>query len=544
MGRNYKEMAVGFTDDGTGPQTNDDRPQSTRTQTRAQSFTGGTGGGRGIPLTRGVTPKPVSVKPPRNVGDFVPSPPKPVPPPPPAPEPAPVPAPPVTQSVAVVPYNTPVESLPGRKGIKQNPNRYRKESGEWRISASPDIAYLSLPDGTRPVLRPVLEGDGVIIKAGDFYLVSKQTLADIQNSGNPHYDIAVNGTVAGKPMGKTVPIVELDLTKLIKLAEERDEMNKKAGVKDVVYVHETPEQVEGLPKGVVDQINYVLNPTATRPADTFEVWGLTLKGDYNLQPLLVQTAQADGKLDRAKLTQFLTEVKSKMGLMEEDLNGIKAIFYEGKAPTGGGSTQIYTIAAQPQGESPVTGSTYIVKTSQTVAVVPTPIQKTQETVAETVTAVSSSVTEVTELTKMTAGVVGTLPEPVVPTKEEALLTKWNGWALTNTEKDLLKEPRYIGGIFTSGDRVTVEGESVRIDLFNWPQILSNKLRVIPNPMFGGPFGFGAGFGSNRDKEKLEEYFGTGKTPTEYRRLNNLRKAEALLTAKRIKALELKNGKKY
>lgn len=540
-------MPTGFENDGTGPQTNNDKPQSTKPQTRAQSFTTGTGGS-GIPITRGLTPsKPETVKPPRVIGDIQITPPAPIPPAPPTPTPAPIPPPaePVRppQEPVETPYNTPVESLPGRKALKQNPQRYIKSDGEWRITASPNIQYISLPDGTRPALRPVLQGDGLIVKAGDFYLVSKQTLADIQNSGNPHYDIAVNGTVAGKPMGKTVPIVELDLTKLIQLAAERDELNKRAGVKDVVYVHETPEQVEGLPKGVIDQINYVLNEMAERPADSFEVWDLQLNGNYDLAPLLI-VAQANGKLDRRKLTTFLTEVKGKLQIIEEDLNGIKSVFYQGNPPSTQGSTKGYNIVAQPQGESTngVTGSTFIIKKSETVAVVPTPIAQTQETVTATIAAVSSSVTEIKEVSTLTAAVVGTLPPKAVPTAEESLIAKWNAWGLTESEKDLLKNPRYTGYMF-AGESVRVDDESVRIDI-GWSSFLSRKVRVIPSPTVSA-FGFGfGGFDNQREKAQMEEYFGVGKTPSEYRRLNNIRKGEVLLTGKRIKALELKNGKKY
>ena len=62
-------MANGFTDDGTGPQTNNDGRPTNRPQTRAATLTGGTGGG----APRGTSP--VRPRKPFTGAPFIPAPP-------------------------------------------------------------------------------------------------------------------------------------------------------------------------------------------------------------------------------------------------------------------------------------------------------------------------------------------------------------------------------------------------------------------------------------------------------------------------------------
>jgi hypothetical protein len=179
---------------------------------------------------------------------------------------------------------------------------------------------------------------------GDDYLCSITTLNEIKQSNNPHYDIVQNGGVKVKDkeviVGKTIKIIELNLTNLTTIMLSRDILNKNAGVIDVVYGGET-ELVAGVPKGIIDQINYTLNEESKRPEDEYSIFDFYTMVDYKnnekashykITPLLVQTQQADTIFDPAKLREYLIEVADKLKLLEIDFNLIQDIFYEAKLP--------------------------------------------------------------------------------------------------------------------------------------------------------------------------------------------------------------------
>ena len=231
------------------------------------------------------------------------------------------------------------------KLISQNPERYSKQGSNWVISADKAITPIKLPIGV-PLsnLKPLILADGIIVKVGDVYLCSLITLNLIKQSNNPHYDIVQNGTIKVKDksvvIGKTIKIIELKLANLTAIMDERDVLNKNAGVVDVVYGGET-NKVDGVPKGLIDQINYTLDKVSERPMDEYSIFDFYTMVDfknnekashYKITPLLVQTQQADTIFDPAKLREYLIEVADKLKLLEIDFNLIQDIFYEAKLP--------------------------------------------------------------------------------------------------------------------------------------------------------------------------------------------------------------------
>lgn len=231
------------------------------------------------------------------------------------------------------------------KTISQNPERYSKQGSSWVISASKDIKPITLPIGVAlSNLKPLIIANGIIVKVGDDYLCSITTLNLIKQSNNPHYDIVQNGGVKVKDkvviVGKTIKIIELNLTNLTTIMDERDTLNKNAGAIDVVYGGET-ELVDGVPKGLIDQINYTLDNGSERPKDEYSIFDFYTMVDYKnnekashykITPLLVQTQQADTIFDPTKLREYLIEVADKLKLLEIDFNLIQDIFYEAKLP--------------------------------------------------------------------------------------------------------------------------------------------------------------------------------------------------------------------
>ena len=232
------------------------------------------------------------------------------------------------------------------KPISQNPERYSKQGSSWVISASKAVTPITLPIGV-PLqnLKPLIIANGIIVKVGDAYLCSLTTLNLIKQSNNPHYDIVQNGTLKVKDkdvvIGKTIKIIELKLTNLTTIMDERDVLNKNAGVVDVVYGGET-NLVDGVPKGIIDQINYTLDDKSKRPIDEYSIFDFYSLVDFNINPkaahykitpLLVQTQQADTIFEPAKLREYLTEVGDKLKLLEKDFNLIQDIFYEANIPS-------------------------------------------------------------------------------------------------------------------------------------------------------------------------------------------------------------------
>jgi hypothetical protein len=231
------------------------------------------------------------------------------------------------------------------KTISQNPDRYSKQGANWVISASPDILPIYLPVGVSlSNLKPLIKANGIVIKVGEDYLCSTNTLNEIKVSNNPHYDIVENGEVIVKDkrvvIGKTIKIIELNLTDLTEIIASRDTLNRNAGVIDVIYGPET-ESIDGVPKGIIDQINYTLDQSSDRPMDSYSIFDFYGMVDYmnnpnaahyKITPLLVETQQADTIFDPAKLREYLIDVSDKLKLLERDFNFIQDIFYESKLP--------------------------------------------------------------------------------------------------------------------------------------------------------------------------------------------------------------------
>jgi len=180
---------------------NTDERTTAMTGTRTTTVTsgdagsgGGGGGGRSRSNTPPVIPTPKKPKPITNV---------PIQPDTPAPSTAPstpvtaptpvaAPTPPVVTELPIPVWDGTVVTRP----IQTRPERYTVGDREWGISAKSEgrgdareITPIVLTKGTRPELKPVLKANGIVVKAGPYYLISPETLAVINESRNPHYDI-------------------------------------------------------------------------------------------------------------------------------------------------------------------------------------------------------------------------------------------------------------------------------------------------------------------------------------------------------------------
>jgi len=236
-----------------------------------------------------------------------------------------------------------------KQPIEQNPERYKKKEDKWIISALPEsptkeqtaiIKPLELEVG-KPIAKdkliPLLAVNGIVVKLNDFYILSEQTLSDIEKSDNPHYNIVENGKVLGIPMGKTIPIIEISDANLKAIGNTRDIANKNAGVLEVDYIYETELEM-GIPIGLIKQLNYTLSPDISRPADKFKTFDWALQSElnssaYDITQLKIDTAQsADKSLDTAKMALFLTGVDSRLKTIRQDFNDVKKCFFDAIMP--------------------------------------------------------------------------------------------------------------------------------------------------------------------------------------------------------------------
>lgn len=231
-----------------------------------------------------------------------------------------------------------------KKLIGQNPDRYTKEGKNWKISASKDIQPIYLPIGVSiSNLKPVIKADGIIVKIGNDHLCSQTTLDLIKESNNPHYDIVENGKIKVKnkeiSIGKTIKIIELDVNKLQGLIDSREFMNRQSGVVSISYINNPNEQIDGIPKKLIDQINYTLDKESSRPSDRFEVvdyFSMVDKGinpHYTIKPIRTVTDQQETIFDPLKLQTFIIELNDQLSLLKRDFNTIQKTFFDGVIPT-------------------------------------------------------------------------------------------------------------------------------------------------------------------------------------------------------------------
>lgn len=413
-------------------------------------------------------------------------------------------------------------------GPLDSPERYRKSGPNgWEINAlsegvgqKPAITPLRFQFGARPELKPLLRTDGVVVRVGEHYLVSPQTLSDIRDGGNPHYDIVQNGTVLNTPMGISVPVIVVDIAGLEATGSRRDIVNGFAAVKSVDYVYET-STVMGVPEGILEQINYTINPDTQRPEDRFEIWELNLTGDYSIEKLRTDTAQQDGRLDKDKLKRFTTEVGDRLTLLQKDLNIIKTIFYRGELPESGRkqSVKITKRATSDDTEEEILKperANYTIRTTAVVGHSPTP---NSSGVATTPTPTPPA--EVAPTPVSTAG-----------TLSAGVLNQWKAYGFTPRESADIKlmaadnRPRFV---------VIADGSTIGIGSVRFDPTTAGKARVVV------PVGVKR-VGDSR--ALYDTYYGTGLSVNELDRLNAGRVAELLALANKVVEIERSTGLTY
>lgn len=405
--------------------------------------------------------------------------------------------------------------------IETQPERYSRQGGEWVVTAGDKPLRRSF--GERPAnWAPVLRVDGIIVQLDlnpTVWMISPRTLKQIEESGNPHWDCAANGEVMGVTIGKTVPIIRLNIEGLANIIRDRDAGNSRAGVRDVVYLSESAKTEYGIPVGLIEQINFTVDPNTERPEDTFEVYDLALAGDYSIASIVEDTRQEDGTLDKAKMDAFLAAVKARQKGLQDDFNLIKGIYYSG----GKGTTwRSFTQRAVEINDEPI--GPVQTRVTELISTEPPPGDRQAAAAAAQIAAIQNPPPDM----RWTADI-------------NAVRAKWAEYRFTQTEALSLRRPQQAGTL-----AVNITGGSPVNIAINWNEGAARKARVVaflPDRAPADP---------SRDPTcgLLRDYFGilpgnelfstTGTRPEDwdaYLNANRNRKAEVLHLARLIESGE-------
>lgn len=240
-----------------------------------------------------------------------------------------------------------------KRQLEKNPQRYIKIPMGWEVSAAPDdkqaVPPYMISDGVsfgqKPTTTKLLDDTGaLVVELGDEYLISKRISLDLRDSNetNPHFSYKMRGEVripqldeSGSimgysitPIGKTIPIIRVDVGVLNKKIEEESMPLAKAGVADVVFISEDSNKLLG-------QINFTLSPSAVREIDEYRLYDLNLNDDvYSIDAPPIEGLDADSKIDEDKLSKNLEEIDRRLQALNRDFNMIKEVYFNGKTPMG------------------------------------------------------------------------------------------------------------------------------------------------------------------------------------------------------------------
>jgi hypothetical protein len=283
----------------------------------------------------------------------------------------------------------------------------------------------------------------------------------------------------------------------------------------VVYLSESAKTEYGIPVGLIQRINFTVDPNTERPEDTFEVYNLALAGDYSISSIVEKTRQADGTLDKGKMADFLKAVKARQKGLQDDFNFIKGIYYKGQA---GRTWRSFTQRAVEINDEPV--GTVQTRVTQLVMVEPPPGDKQAASLTAQVTAIQTPPIDMT----WTADI-------------NVVRAKWAEYGFTEAEALTLRRPQSAGTL-----PVEITGGSPVNIAINWNEGAARKARVVaflPDSAPADP---------SRDPTcgLLRDYFGilpgnelfspTGTRPGDwdaYLNANRARKAELLHLARVI-----------
>ena len=229
-----------------------------------------------------------------------------------------------------------------RVEVNQNPQRYKRTETGWEISALPENPSAKQIGEIKPLkinaseilpLKPLLSekvrGIVVYLISSDEYLCSPLTYETIKDSyeTNPHLFYLENDKIKGASIGKSIPIIRIDDSKLSSLSQTQEEKCKKAGVTKLIWPQDRNRA------NLLQQIDWTLGDEK-KPFDEYSIADLALKGNYTIDGLKIIPLDKDKKIDEEALKSNLKAINDRLAELKDDLFNIKQTYYNGKIPNG------------------------------------------------------------------------------------------------------------------------------------------------------------------------------------------------------------------
>ena len=232
-----------------------------------------------------------------------------------------------------------------RNDLKVHPERYVKISERfWQVTASPAIEPVYIArTSTLKDLTPVLKTDGFVIQWENKYLLSQNTMDLILKRDSPHYSIEANGDILGVQIGKTLPVIKIDLTPIYELAEYRQQLDIRAAIKFAEWLFLGDKTTVGdVPLRLINWIDYMLDGTTESPMETFEYYEFPLEltnliKEINQFATEITWNQSDTSIIIAqdKTTNYITKVTGYLQALKRDFDSIQKVFSLGYTPPDG-----------------------------------------------------------------------------------------------------------------------------------------------------------------------------------------------------------------
>jgi len=423
--------------------------------------------------------------------------------------------------------------------LQQNPQRYSSDRGVYTISSQSEAvqnAFIA-PVVLNKISDVVISLDarlddsikGVIVWVEDLsiWMASPNLVKDLEDSvsTNPHYTYEQFTSILGAKMGKSIPILKVNLSPLRESIGKEKVKGSFAGVKSVDWALGDDDTI----KGLVEQINWTLSPTFGKPKDAYSIFDLNLSGDYSIDALKITPLDENARINESVLAENLKVINDRIVQLRADFKSITDTFYFGKTSTIS-TTKYNVLASVDDGDD----FSVQVVTKDSVMVSKSDLPSTQQA--------DVAAKAIEEAQKKLQGELDARNKSY-----DEILAKWNAYGFTPTEGDSLKNPK--GG--TVKKRSLFKTKTVQQSIFNvmqgdkqininieWLPTVLNKAKIVES-IYGTGIPFTAA--AKKRVELYKEYYGTGKSRDEYNKLNADRKAELLSLAAQIVEIEAQRG---
>jgi hypothetical protein len=320
--------------------------------------------------------------------------------------------------------------------ITQNPNRYKPDTDGVRIEAGgPPPLRIRLAQ--KPELTPTLKAEGIIVRVGDTLLAGPETARAVAESGvDPHLAVGANDTItlrsgATAVMGRTIPVITVDITGLAESAAAEGFGLRRAGVLDAEWSFEGPGNP---PVEILNQINWTL-AGVDRPTDRWTRAELSLGADYSYDTLKIAPPGESGRIDYEAIAEVVRRVGARLVELRKDFNLIGDIYFDGVIPTGSALIRQESQLDRLPPDTQDAGRQRIRKETRVAAVDPGPTER-RNSGADIVSAVAGATVDLNDVSDLAV-------DPATAGRERNIVDRATDFA-TGVVNAALKVPTPLG----------------------------------------------------------------------------------------------------